>query len=135
MKDLRFRPTSPRAWWPTSGSDFRAAHRIVGRLVTELSNQNRPLRTLTVSELETALPSGVSPLSQASLEALLDPAQAVDQRSETGCAGPKPFESMLDEAERELQRGDAWATAVRDRLDRADRELTREARHRASRRG
>lgn len=113
------------------GIDFRTAHRAVGRVVTKLSDLDRPLSSLTSRELRAELPDGLPALDESTLAKLLRPEHAIAARGETGCAGPKAFEELLQHAERELLEGDTWAAAIRKRLREADRALMAEARDRA----
>lgn len=115
------------------GLDFRTAHRVVGRIVSRLSDRGRPLTSLTTAELREELPEGLPELETSTLEELLQPERALRARAEIGCADPKALEALLRQAEGELGLGDRWAASTCDRISRAEAALIDEARGRAAR--
>jgi argininosuccinate lyase len=80
-----------------NGVPFRDAHAAVGALVRRAHDDGVPLADLVARDprLAGALP-------------LLEPGQAVQQRTTAGGAGPGPVRAQLDAAQRQLEQQQAW---------------------------
>lgn len=93
--------------------DFRAAHRIVGRLVREAVQTNRQMNDLTVEDLNRAAQAMGQQslhLSQAVFAQALDPATAIAARQGAGGAAAEPLSIMLDECRAALLAHRTWHT-------------------------
>ena len=75
------------------GMPFRKAHGVVGSLVAEAQNSGRSLRETAAAELST-----LSPKVAEQLDALFDPARAVEAKSLPGGTAPDAVRTSLDQA-------------------------------------
>ena len=83
-----------------TGIAFRAAHGVVGKLVTKLERSGRALSSLTVSDLSDALRAAGAPKAEVTQELLasaLDPAACVAARTDVGGAAPDEVAGMAAE--------------------------------------
>jgi argininosuccinate lyase len=83
-----------------TGIDFRAAHGVVGKLVTKLEQSGRALSSVTVSDLSDALRAAGAPkvgVTQELLASALDPAACVAARTDVGGAAPDEVAGMAAE--------------------------------------
>lgn len=77
-----------------SGNGFRDAHARIKRLLSDLHAQDRPLYTVTVSDLEK---HGID-LSEADLRSALDPADFIARRTTLGGPAPQVMREELRQA-------------------------------------
>lgn len=94
-----------------TGLDFRAAHRIVGRLVREATQSNRTMSCLTTADLDTAAQAILGHplhLPEDAFAHALDPAAAVAARQGIGGAAPEPVAAMLSECRAMLDTYTSW---------------------------
>jgi argininosuccinate lyase len=93
------------------GLDFRAAHKVVGRLARTLHEQDRAAGTLTPDEVEQAIAAVLGrrvAVSAALLAQALDPVAAVAARRGAGGAAAAPMTDMLAACDRALQAAQQW---------------------------
>ncbi len=94
-----------------TGLDFRASHRIVGRMVREAVAAKRTWRELTNTDLDAASQQIIHrplELSQETFLRALDPALAVAARQGVGGAAAEPFTNMLAECRAQLETHAVW---------------------------
>jgi argininosuccinate lyase len=84
-----------------TGIDYRRAHGVVGRLVTQLEARGRSLADAVAEDLVAALRDASVELEDAQSAAILisalDPASCVAARTGFGCAAPEEVAAMADE--------------------------------------
>lgn len=84
-----------------AGIDYRRAHGVVGRLVTQIEAQGRPLADAVADDLVAALRDAGVELDGAQAAAILtsalDPARCVAARTGFGCAAPQEVAAMAEE--------------------------------------
>jgi len=113
-----------------TGLDFRAAHRLVGRLVREAVATNRTWRELTRADLDAAAQQIINRplhLSQDILSRALDPALAVAARQGTGGAAEEPLAAMLTECRATLAAHVTWRAQDAARIVAAEQALLERA--------
>jgi argininosuccinate lyase len=94
-----------------TGIDFRAAHRIVGRMVREAVAAKRTWRELNSADLDAAAQQIINRPLKLSPEIFLralDPALAVAARQGIGGAGAEPLDAMLAECRAQLETHAVW---------------------------
>jgi argininosuccinate lyase len=116
-----------------TGLDFRAAHRIVGRLVREATQAKRSMKDLTAEDLDASAQAMIQRslhLSDTAFSQALNPATAVAARRGIGGAAPEPLAVMFDECRTTLAAYAGWreeaaarSAAAEDTLLRLAREL------------
>jgi argininosuccinate lyase len=114
-----------------TGLDFRTAHRIVGRLVREAAEANRPMNDLTIEELDTLAQEMIQRplnLSDAAFAQALNPATAVAARRGIGGAAPEPLTAMFAECRATIAAHAGWCQEEAARIAAAEDELLRCAR-------
>jgi argininosuccinate lyase len=114
-----------------TGLDFRTAHRIVGRLVREAAEANRPMNDLTLEELDTLAQEMIQRplnLSDAAFAQALNPATAVAARRGIGGAAPEPLTAMFAECRATIAAHAGWCQEEAARIAAAEDELLRCAR-------
>jgi argininosuccinate lyase len=84
----------------STGIDYRAAHKFVGRLVRALEEEGQCLREASASDVTSALKSAGLPadgVTEGLIAAALDPATCVSARKDIGCAAPEEVAAMASE--------------------------------------
>ena len=113
--------------------DFRAAHRLVGRLVRTHSETDG-FRGMTVGRLVAAAEEWLGQtidLPEAALDAVMDPSRALAARTGTGGAAAEPMRAMIAECGQALDESRTWIGGCRGRLTAADAALLDKARRAA----
>ncbi len=113
-----------------TGLDFRTAHRIVGRLVREATQEKRQMRDLTTADLDAAAQAMIQRplhLSQEAFAQALNPATAVAARQGIGGAAPEPLAAMFDACRATLAAHNAWREEAAARIAAAEENLLRGA--------
>lgn len=120
-----------------TGADYRAAHGVVGRLMTALEENGRSLAEATVDDLHAALRNAGFPtagVTEQLLALALDPAACVASRTDAGCAAPEEVEVMAEaltaaaaERRRGIEAARAHRKAALDRLHTAAELFARDA--------
>lgn len=109
-----------------AGIDFRTSHRLVGRLVRQMSegatrsHQPTAADLDAVGEMMLGRPLG---LSQQQLDRAVDPAVAISRRRRTGGAAVESTVAMIDECRRVLASEAEWQIETSDRLAAAEKGL------------
>lgn len=94
-----------------TGLDFRAAHRVVGRMVREAIASSRNWRELTTADLDAAAQEVMQrslKLDADTFARALNPALAVAARQGVGGAAAEPLDAMLAECRAQLEIHAAW---------------------------
>jgi argininosuccinate lyase len=113
-----------------TGLDFRSAHRIVGRLVRDAAQANRPMRDLSVADLDAAalvILNRPLRLPEAVFAQALDPASAVAARQGIGGAAAEPLAAMLAECSAGLDVCTTWQKKASASAEGAEEALIRSA--------
>lgn len=110
------------------GLEFRAAHRVVGRLVRDAVAAGRTMAELSGADLDAAAlavldrPLG---LPADAFAAAVDPRAAVALRRTPGGAAHEPLEAMLAECRAALEAHTTWHSAASARISAAEEALLR----------
>jgi argininosuccinate lyase len=110
--------------------DYRAAHRLVGRLIRRLEAEGRSLSSLTADELRRACREadpGSPLLPEGLLEAALDPWACVFARGDIGGAAPEELAASVAELLEALSLHRRWIEGARSTRETARRRLLAEA--------
>jgi argininosuccinate lyase len=112
------------------GIDYRAAHKIVGRLVRVLEEKGRCLAEASTGDVQIAfLSAGFSPdgITDELIAAALDPATCISARKDIGCAAPEEVAAMVSELNAVVSDRRRSFESVRKRREVALRRLYAEA--------
>ena len=101
-----------------SGIGYRQIYAIVGGLVDRLMADDQPLTTLTAADLNAAAHAHGLRLevTDAEVQAALDPARAVARRTHIGGAAPGEMARLLAERAEQQAAWQAWAAARQTRI-------------------
>lgn len=105
-----------------AGLDYRAAHRVIGRLSRTLHEEHRVPASLTPVDVERAAEAAlgqVVKIDAAALARALDPRLAVAARSGPGGAADAPMSEMIGACRASLAEGAAWLKVVTERTESA----------------
>jgi argininosuccinate lyase len=114
------------AMMTAAGIDYRAAHRVVGKLVQNLHAEGRTLNRLTESDLGAAAAAvlgGRIRVPWPAVQAALDPRQAVQARRGIGAAGAEPLAAAIAQCRKSLGESAAWRQQAAARSAKAERAL------------
>jgi argininosuccinate lyase len=109
-----------------AGIDYRAAHRVVGKVVQGLHAEGRALDRLTEDELGAAADAILGRrlrLSWPAVQAALDPRKAVQARQGVGAAAAKPMATAIAQCRQSLGDSAAWQKQAAARAAKAERAL------------
>lgn len=109
-----------------TGLDFRAAHRIVGRLVRNASQTNRTMSELTNEDLDAAAQAILERplhLSDTAFAHATDPATAIAARRGIGGAAPEPLSHMLAGCRSALDAYASWYDTTTAKIAAAEEAL------------
>lgn len=93
------------------GLDQRAAHRVVGRMSRTLHEQNRNVLSLTAHDLAEASSAVLGQpvhMTEAAIQAALDPRSAIAGRAGEGGAADAPMQQMIDSFGAQLNAAATW---------------------------
>ena len=93
------------------GLDQRAAHRVVGRMSRTLHEQNRNVLSLTAQDLADASSAVLGRpvhMTEAAIQAALDPRSAIAGRAGDGGAADGPMQQMLESFDAQLNVAATW---------------------------
>ncbi len=102
--------------------DYRAAHRVVGRLSRTLHEERRVPASLTPADVERAAEAVLGQIvniDAATLATALDPRAAVAARRAPGGAAAAPMSEMIAECRAQLAIGAAWLQVVTEHAESA----------------
>lgn len=105
-----------------AGLDFRAAHRVVGRLSRILHEERRVPASLMPADVERAAEAVLGQtvnIDAATLARALDPRAAVAARSGPGGTAETPMSEMITACRANLAMGAAWLRIVTERAESA----------------
>lgn len=113
-----------------AGLDYRTAHTVVGRAVRLALSEDEE-RPLTAALLDAAAQEVIGQplaLSEAEVQAVLEPAAIVAARQGPGGAAPEPVRAMLREVHQAVEAAEAWRRKIATRLSTAEEQLLHLAR-------
>ncbi len=109
---------------------FREAHRIVGRIVRDFLEKKRPLRTLTIEELQSAAGGGrVVLITQKEIAHATDPMACVEANASVGGPAPSVVQKAVARMIERVKRARSTTENRRRSLARADAALSKAARN------
>jgi argininosuccinate lyase len=112
-------------------TDYRSAHKIVGRAVRDLVEAGDPPSALTPERLAAAAEAATGApveLDDATLRDALDPAACAEARLQAGSSSHAAMDAMLEELDAALAAHDRWSNSARSRAADAEAALLVRAR-------